>query len=134
MLESEIKILRDISDSKKGRGIEEITYVKPDATVKEVVQLINKKGFSHIPVMKGRKAIGCITENRLMKKLLDNPDLIKSSVEDVMEECCPTLDAKTEFSEVKKVLKDNSTILVSDFGLITDIITRYDLIHFDDNE
>jgi hypothetical protein len=33
---------------------------------------------------------------------------------------------------VKKILKDNSTILVSDFGLITDIITRYDLIHFDD--
>ena len=84
--------------------------------------------------MKGRRAIGCITENRLMKKLLDNPDLIKSSVEEVMEECCPTLDAKTEFSEVRKVLKDNSTILVSDFGLITDIITRYDLIHFDTEE
>ncbi len=134
MLESEIKILRDISDAKKGRGIEDITFVNPDAAVKEVVQLINEKGFSHIPVMKGRMAVGCITENRLMKKLLDNPSLIKSSVEDVMEECCPTLDAKTEFSEVKKVLKDNSTILVSDFGLITDIITRYDLIHFDDNE
>jgi len=133
MLESEIKILRDISDAKKGRGIEDITYVKPDATVKEVVQLINEKGFSHIPVMKGRRAIGCITENKLMKKLLDNPDLVKSSVSDVMEECCPTVDAKTEFSEVKKILKDNSTILVSDFGLITDIITRYDLIHFDDN-
>ena len=90
MLESEIKILRDISDAKKGRGIEDITYVKPDAVVKEVVQLINEKGFSHIPVMKGRKAIGCITENRLMKKLLDNPDLVKSAVEDVIEECCPT--------------------------------------------
>jgi len=132
MLESEIKILRDISDAKKARGIEDITCVKPDVTVKEVVQMINEKGFSHIPVMKGRRAVGCITENRLMKKLLDNPDLIKSFVEDVMEECCPTLDAKTELSEVKKILKDNSTILVSDFGLITDIITRYDLIHFDD--
>jgi len=132
MLESEIKILRDISDSKKVGGIEEITYVKPDATVKKVVQLINEKGFSHIPVMKGRRAIGCITENRLMKRLLDNPDLIKSSAEDVMEDCCPTLDAKTEFSEVKKVFKENAVILVSDFGLITDIITRYDLIHFDD--
>ena len=134
MLESEIKTLRDISDTKKARGIEEIICVKPDAPVKEVVQLINEKGFSHIPVMKGKSAIGCITENRLMKKLLDNPDLLNVMAEEVMGECCPTLDAKTELSEVKNILKENAAILVSDFGLITDIITRYDLIYFDDNE
>jgi cystathionine beta-synthase len=134
MLESEIRTLRDISDTKKARGIEEIICVKPDAPVKEVVQLINEKGFSHIPVMKGKSAIGCITENRLMKKLLDNPDLLNVTAEEVMGECCPTLDAKTELSEVKNILKENAAILVSDFGLITDIITRYDLIYFDDNE
>jgi cystathionine beta-synthase len=132
LLDSEIKTLRDISDAKKARGIEDITCVKPDTAVKEVVQLINEKGFSHIPIMKGRRAIGCITENRLMKKLLDNPELTNSTAEEVMGECCPTLDAKAELAEVKNVLKDNAAILVSDFGLITDIITRYDLIHFDD--
>ena len=134
MLDSEIKILRDISDAKKARGIEDIAFVKPEATVKEIVQLINEKGFSHIPVMKGRVAIGCITENRLMKKLVDNPDLLNVTAEEIMGECCPTLDAKTDISEVKKVMKENAAILVSDFGLITDIITRYDLIHFDDEE
>lgn len=132
MLESEIKILRDISDAKKARGIEEITFVKPDEKVKDVVQLINEKGFSHIPVMKGRRAIGCINENRLMKKLMENPDLVNSIAKEVMGKCCPTVDAKTEISEVKNILKENNVILVSDFGLITDIITRYDLIHFDD--
>ncbi|MCH8034207.1 MAG: pyridoxal-phosphate dependent enzyme [Bacteroidetes bacterium] len=132
MLETSIRTLRDISDSKKARGIEEITLVNPDATVKEVVQLINEKGFSHIPVMKGKTAIGCIIENKLMKRLLDEPELINATVKDVMGEYCPTLDLKTEISEVKKVFKDNAVILVSDFGLITDIITRYDLIQFDD--
>jgi len=132
MLESKIKTLRDISYAKKTRGIEEITSVKPDATVKEVVQLINEKGFSHIPVMKGKTAIGCIVENKLMKRLLDEPGLINASVKDVMGDFCPTLDAKTEISEVKKVFKENAAVLVSDFGLITDIITRYDLIHFYD--
>ena len=46
-----------------------------------------------------------------------------------MEESLPILDAKTEIEEVKKYLKTISAILVSDFGLITDIITRYDLIN-----
>ncbi|NNG27047.1 MAG: pyridoxal-phosphate dependent enzyme, partial [Ignavibacteriaceae bacterium] len=132
LLDSEIKTLRDISDAKKARGIEDISYVKDNTKVKDVVQLINEKGFTHIPVMVGRKAIGCITENKLMKKLVDNPGLILGTVKEVMGECCPTLDAKTELSEVKNILKDNAAILVSDFGLITDIITRYDLIHFDD--
>jgi len=132
LLDSEIKTLRDISDAKKARGIEDITYVKDNTKVRDVVKLINERGFSHIPVMVGRKAIGCIIENKLMKKLVDDPGLINGTVRDVIGECCPTLDAKTEFSEVKNIMKDNAAILVSDFGLITDIITRYDLIHFDD--
>ena len=130
--DSEIKTLRDISDAKKARGIEDITYVKDNTKVRDVVKLINERGFSHIPVMVGRKAMGCIIENKLMKKLVDDPGLINGTVRDVMGECCPTLDAKTEFSEVKNIMKNNAAILVSDFGLITDIITRYDLIHFDD--
>ncbi len=48
-----------------------------------------------------------------------------------MEESLPILEAKTEIEEVKKYLKTQSAILVSDFGLITDIITRYDLINLD---
>ena len=48
-----------------------------------------------------------------------------------MEESFPVLDAKTEISEVKNLLKENAAILVSDFGLVTDIITRYDLINLD---
>ena len=132
MLETEIRTLRDISDAKKVRGIEDITYVRADATVKEVLQLINEKGFSHIPVLKGRHTIGCVIENKLMKRLLDDPELINSSVTEVMGECVPTLDAKTDISEVTKVLKENAAILVSDFGLIRDIITRYDLLHYNE--
>ncbi len=134
LLDSEIKTLRDISDAKKARGIEDITFVKPDTTVKDVLKIINDKGFSNIPVMKGKRTLGCITESNLMKKLLDNPDLLGEQVGNAMNECFPTLDAKTELAEVKNIMKDNAAILVSDFGLITDIITRYDLIHFDDDK
>ncbi|HSD63429.1 MAG TPA: pyridoxal-phosphate dependent enzyme, partial [Ignavibacteriaceae bacterium] len=122
MLDSEIKTLRDISDLKKSIGNEDIVYVKSDALVKDALELITKKGYSNIPVMLNRRAIGCIRENRLMAKLLINKDLLEASVKEVMEECVPILDAKTEISEVKKILKDNQAVLVSDFGRITDII------------
>lgn len=129
MLDPEIRILRDLSDLKKQKGFEEIVYVKETDSVKEVLELITKTGYSNIPVLKGRQSIGCIRENKLLAKLVEDPLLYNKRVADVMEDSLPVIDAKTEISEVKKILKENSALLVSDFGLVTDIITRYDLIN-----
>lgn len=130
MLETEMRILRDISDAKKLRGNEDIVFVHPETPVKEILKIIQDNGYSNIPVMKDRKSLGCIKESKLMTKLLDNPELLNATAQEVWEECFPILDAKEEVSEVKKYLKDNPAILVSDFGRITDIITRYDLLEF----
>jgi len=131
MLDTEIRTLRDISDRKKALGIEEIVSIKEEDKVKDVLELITKTGYTQIPVLKGKQSIGAIREGRLLSKLVDNPQLYNSLIKEVMEESFPILDAKTEISEVKKLLKENAAVLVSDFGLVTDIITRYDLINFD---
>ena len=131
MLEPELRTLRDLSDIKKQKGFEEIISVKETDFVKDVLNLISKTGYSQIPVMEGRQSLGCIRENRLLTKLVENPLLYNSPIAEVMEESLPILKAKTEIEEVKKYLKTHSAILVSDFGLVTDIITRYDLINLD---
>ncbi len=131
MLDTELRTLRDISDRKKATGIEEIISVKEDDKVKDALELITKTGYTHIPVLRGRQSVGSIREGRLLSKLVDKPTLYNSSIKDVMEESFPIIDAKTEISEVKKILKENAAVLVSDFGLVTDIITRYDLINLD---
>ena len=129
MLDPEVRTLRDLSDLKKQKGFEEIISLKETDKVKDALELITKTGFSNIPVMVGRKPIGAIRENKLLAKLVDNPLLYNYEVKEVMEEPLPVLDAKTEINEVKKYLKDSPAILVDDFGLIIDIITRYDLIN-----
>ncbi len=129
MLDLEIRTLRDISDRKKSLGIEEIVSIKEDDKVKDVLELITKTGYTQIPVLRGKQSIGAIREGRLLSKLVDNPTLYNSLIKDVMEESFPILDAKTEISEVKKLFKEHPAVLVSDFGLVTDIITRYDLIN-----
>jgi len=129
MLDTELRTLRDISDRKKSLGIEEIVSIKEDDKVKDVLELITKTGYTQIPVLKGKQSVGAIRENRLLSKLVDKPTLYTSLIKDVMEESFPILDAKTEISEVKNLLKEHPAVLVSDFGLVTDIITRYDLIN-----
>jgi cystathionine beta-synthase len=131
MLEPDVRTLRDLSDIKKQKGFEEIVSIKETDYVKDVLGLISKTGYSQIPVVQGRQSIGCIRENVLLTKLVDNPLLYNFTIKEIMEESLPILEAKTEIEEVKKCLRNNSAILVSDFGLITDIITRYDLINLD---
>lgn len=131
MLDPEVRTLRDLSDLKKQKGFEEIISVKEKSKIKEALELITKTGYSNIPVMVGRKSIGTIRENKLLAKLVENPLLYNSEVKDLMEESLPIVDAKTGIEEVKKYLKNHSAILVDDFGLITDIITRYDLINIE---
>ena len=130
MLDTEIRTLRDISDRKKATGFEEIVTIKEEDKVKDVLELITKTGYTQIPVLKGRKSIGAIRENKLLAKLVDKPLLYNFLIKDVMEESFPVLDAKTDIQEVKEILRDHLAVLVSDFGLVTDIITRYDLINF----
>ncbi|MFI5237125.1 MAG: pyridoxal-phosphate dependent enzyme, partial [Ignavibacteriales bacterium] len=130
MLDLEIRTLRDISDRKKSLGIEEIVSIKEDDKVKDVLELITKTGYTQIPVLKGKQSVGSIREGRLLSKLVDNPTLYNSLIKEVMGESFPILEAKTDISEVKKLFKENPAVLVSDFGLVTDIITRYDLINF----
>ena len=131
MLDTEIRTLRDISDRKKSLGYEEIVSIKEDDKVKDVLELITKTGYTQIPVLKGKQSVGAIREGKLLSKLVDDPQLYNSLIKNVMEESFPILDAKSEIAEVKKLLKENAAVLVSDFGLITDIITRYDLINLD---
>jgi cystathionine beta-synthase len=131
MLDPEIRTLRDLSDLKKQKGFEEIISIKESDKVKDVLELISKTGYSNIPVMTGRQSIGAIRENKLLAKLIENPTLYNSEIKDVMEESLPMLDAKTGIEELKNLLKKHSAILVDDFGLITDIITRYDLINLE---
>jgi cystathionine beta-synthase len=131
MLDTEMRTVRDISDRKKAAGIEEIISIKEDEKVKDVLELITKTGYTQIPVLKGKQSVGTIRENRLLSKLVENPQLYNSLIKEVMEESFPILDAKTEIPELKSFLKQHPAVLVSDFGLVTDIITRFDLINID---
>ena len=68
MLDVKIKILRDVSDRKKIRGIEDIGYVHDDFTVKEAMKIINEKGYSQLPVFDEHlKPVGCISEVKINK-------------------------------------------------------------------
>ncbi|MFA3781738.1 pyridoxal-phosphate dependent enzyme [Melioribacteraceae bacterium 4301-Me] len=132
MLDTEVKILRDISYNKKSKGIEDLVYVHDDTPIKEALKIMNSKGFTYLPVLNEiLKPVGSLREGRILTRILDDKKMLDEPVKEIMEESFLVLDAKSSINEVRRALKDSPAILVSDFGRIIDIITRYDLIDFE---
>lgn len=129
IIESELKTLKDLVETKRIKTKTELVSVSSKDKVINVLNLINRTGYTHIPVLENRKSIGVIRENLLLKKLMENPSLKNSSVESVMDPSLKVVDINTDINEIREYLKNDSAILVSEYGRIIDIITRYDLLY-----
>jgi cystathionine beta-synthase len=130
LLNAEINTLEDISRAKKDGSDYDLVFLSPDDKVKKAVEIFNSKGYSQIPVIKEGESVGSIREAKLMGRLLENPALLDSAIEDVMGLGFPALDEKTDLVTVKKVLTDSPAVLVTEYGRITSIITRYDILEY----
>lgn len=130
LLPTEIRTLKDISIAKRnGKNVELVSLHSKDK-VKDAVEVLNTKGFSQLPVIDDGQAVGSIREARLMSNLLGNHSLLDDEVETIMEPSFPTLDERTELNIVKKYLSDSPAVLVTEYGRIKDIITRYDILEY----
>jgi len=131
MIETDIKTLRDISYRKKVKGFEEIICVHDDDTVKDAVELLSERGVTQLVVFNHkREPVGSIIEEKIITEIMKDKSILNNKISSIMEENFPFIDAKVSLDEVRKLLENNSAILVQDFGRVTDIITKYDLIDF----
>jgi cystathionine beta-synthase len=128
MLTQEFKSLQDISLAKRNGKPKELISVKSNDKIKTAVELLNFRGFSQLPVIDEGESVGSVREAKLMASLLEDPALLDKPVSKVMGPGLPTLDERTELGLVKKYLSDSPAVLVTEYGRIKDIITRYDII------
>ena len=130
LLPTEIRTLKDISIAKRNGKKNELVSLSAKDKVRDAVEVLSTKGFSQLPVIDDGQAVGSVREARLMSSLLGNHSLLEVNVEDIMEPSFPTLDERTELNIVKKYLSDSPAVLVTEYGRIKDIITRYDILEY----
>ncbi len=93
----------------------------------QAVRLMQKNNFSQIPVLRGTKMVGIITERDIIRNL--RHDMSELSVQAVMSpEGVPIIDETTAVDTIAPLFQKYQAILVHKQGRIRGIITRSDFL------
>src|SRR5919112_561623 len=117
-----------ISSTKGGQAPKSLVHLTPQTRVADALAKMDEMGLEHIPVIEEGKSIGSLRENRVLAKVLGNRDLLESPVSEVMGASFPVLDVDVSAADVTRQLQKSPAVLVEEYGRITGIITRHDML------
>jgi cystathionine beta-synthase len=117
-----------ISSTKAAGERPRVVSAAPADTVAEALAKMDKFGVTQLPVIEDGRSVGALREGRLLARLLGNRDLMASPVGEVMEAGLPVVDVDASSAEVTRLLHRSAAVLVEEFGRITGIITRHDVL------
>lgn len=117
---------RDIIEARAGKY--ELVVVNMRDKVKDAISLMSNKSVSQIPVMENGQVVGSITDNKLLNKIITNPDLKDASVSEVMEESMKFVALGSTLDVLSSMVDKEKAVLVRDELHQIHIITKHDIL------
>ncbi|SIO16666.1 pyridoxal-phosphate dependent enzyme [Algoriphagus halophilus] len=117
---------RDIISGRKG-SYHLVSTLKTDS-VRNAIGLMNKTSVSQIPVMENEEVVGCLTDNKLLAKIIENPELKDAKVSDVMEESMHFVALDSTLDVLSSMVEKEKAVLVRDENNQIHIITKHDIL------
>jgi len=117
-----------ISGTKGNHAPPSLVWASPSDKVSDALAKMNELGLTHLPVLEEGRPVGSLRENRALAKVVRNRHLLESPVSEVMEASFPTVDVDAGANDVTRRLQSSPVVLVEEYGRITGIITRHDVL------
>jgi cystathionine beta-synthase len=117
-----------IAGTKGAQAPKALVHFTPQTRVADALAKMDEMGLEHIPVIEEGKSIGSLRENRVLAKVLGNRDLLESPVSELMGASFPVVDVDESAADVTRQLQKSPAVLVEEYGRITGIITRHDML------
>jgi predicted transcriptional regulator len=107
-----------------------VVSLSPDDTVEEAVKLMEKYGFSQLPVLENGVPIGSISESVLVQAMgsRDIDRISNARVRELMEGSFPAVAPSTDMGTISALLETNHAVLVMEMGRVIGVITKYNLM------
>ena len=125
--EREFATAQDIITKKNGAS--KLLMASPESKVSEVIQLMNNKGISQIPVGEGEHVVGSLTDSKILTKLLENPEIKDQPVKEIMDKPFLFVAEDSTLDTLSSMLDhDNRALMIRDKEQNIHIITKHDLL------
>lgn len=123
--------IRDVLASKRSRNsVPSLVNLPSSATVQEALSLMSSYEVSDVPVIDGDDLVGTVRESRLMGAVLANRKTIEDEISTLMDAPVPIVDSQEPIDSAIKSLRDVPMIVVRDFGRISGVLTRHDVLEY----
>ncbi len=100
-------------------------------TVRDVVELMKKRGISQVPVVEKGHLVGIVTESGLLQKILDEgTDFLDAPVSSVVSDAYEVADPDAPVGLFNHIFSQGKVIIVWERGEVRGLITKIDVIDF----
>jgi cystathionine beta-synthase len=123
-----------ICETKGARSPKALVVVSPDDRVADALAKMNEMGLTQIPVLADGESVGSLRENHLLSKVFNDRDLLEAPVSKLMDKSFPTVDVDADVNQVSRKLRSSPAVLIEEYGRITGIITRHDVLDTTGND
>ncbi len=118
---------RDILNQRNGK--DSLITVNKSAKVSEAILVFNREGIDQVPVTENGHFIGSISASGLLEKIIQDPQLQKKQVGEVMDKPMLFVAPDSTLDVLSSLLnKDNKALLVRDAQEKVHIITQHDVL------
>lgn len=130
LLEKDKTTLGVVLQTKLSGGLPNMVSASPDETVTEALAKMEQYNVSQIPVVDSNSSVGAISEADIMSMILEDPATAEKKVSSIMGKAYPVVDESEDIKHGIQYLKESPAIIVSQYGRIIGILTRYDVLDF----
>ena len=118
---------RDIIENRSDNG--SLLMVDANQTVGEAIKMLHSGSISQLPVTKSGDFVGSLTDSKILRQLIENPDLRDKPVAEVMDPPFQFVGMDNTLDVLSSLInKDNRALLVRDDKEKVHIITQHDLL------
>ncbi|HDD26442.1 MAG TPA: CBS domain-containing protein, partial [Acidilobales archaeon] len=107
-----------------------VITVTPDTPLRTIIDIMDKKGISQIPVVNEGRVVGTVFESSILKTIGLRKDITQLRARDVMEDPLPMVPPSANINIIKTLLLVSPAVLVVDKDGVRGIITKIDLIKY----
>ncbi|MAJ50368.1 MAG: cystathionine beta-synthase [Flammeovirgaceae bacterium] len=106
-----------------------LSTIEKNITIGEAIVLMNEKGIDQIPVTENGSFVGSLSDSKVLKQLIENPEIKSKAVAEVMDPSFQFVSMNNTLDVLSSLItKENKALLIRDELQKVHIITQSDLL------